>query len=263
MHLNPTYPENNSHPSSIMHAFRIWRVLCVLGTVGSALCANEVQYEGNYADSYDNEISQDQQEGESPTTPCHADFSRWDKLFIALEDSHMRQNMLLESLEQCCGGMQSLRTQVDKLAKGTCQQCQVSACMAQTEQASLRLHHSLAELREEEAERERRINTTLQMILHSSHEENAQLKHLEEAAPSASAGRRSGSHPTPRPGGLGTAWIKWFTSAWRTQEGASPLDMATMERALIAISTELQRVQLQLNTVIEQTGILRKVRGDT
>ncbi|KAM4543207.1 uncharacterized protein PAE49_019619 [Odontesthes bonariensis] len=261
MHLNPTYPENNSHQSSIMHAFSIWRVLCVLGIVGSTLCVNEVQYEGNYADNYDNEISRDLQEGESQTTPCHADFSRWDKLFIALEDSHMRQNMLLESLEQCCGGMHSLRTQVDKLAEGTCQQCQASACMAQTEQASLRLHHSLAELREEEAERERRMNTTLQMILHSSHEENARLKHLEKAVPSASEGRRNGNHPTARPRVWASAWIKWFTSGRREQEVNSP--MATMESALVAIATDLQRVHLQITKVIEQAGTLRNDRGDT
>lgn len=47
-----------------MHVFRIWRVLCVLGFVGASLCVNEIEYEGNYADNYDNEISQDQQGGE-------------------------------------------------------------------------------------------------------------------------------------------------------------------------------------------------------
>lgn len=41
-----------------------WGVLCVLGFVSASLCVNEVEYEGNYADNYDNEISQDQQEGE-------------------------------------------------------------------------------------------------------------------------------------------------------------------------------------------------------
>lgn len=47
-----------------MHVFRIWRVLCVLGFLGASLCVNEVEYEGNYADNYGNEISQDQREGE-------------------------------------------------------------------------------------------------------------------------------------------------------------------------------------------------------
>lgn len=47
-----------------MCVFRVWRVLCVLCYVGASLCVNRVEYEMNYADSYDNEISQDQQEGE-------------------------------------------------------------------------------------------------------------------------------------------------------------------------------------------------------
>lgn len=213
--------------------------------------------------------------GETPTSPCQAaDFSRWDKLFIALEDSHMRQNMLLESLEQCCGGMFSLRTQVDKLAKGTCQQCLPSlesACRAQAEQASVRLQRGLVELREEEAERERRLNATLQHLLHSSHEGNARLKRLEESrghrvVPSGSTDSRTGRQPTPGPGGLGAAFgsgTKPFPSVLKEQEVTSPLDMATLERALVTIATELQRVHLQLSRVIEQAGTLSKDRGDT
>lgn len=46
-----------------MLVFTIQQVLCVLGCVVGALCVSE--YEGNYVDNYDNEISQDQQEGES------------------------------------------------------------------------------------------------------------------------------------------------------------------------------------------------------
>lgn len=62
-----------------MHVFRIWRVLCVLGFVGASLCVNEVEYEGNYADDYDNEISQDQQGGEfcSFIFLFPACFNRW------------------------------------------------------------------------------------------------------------------------------------------------------------------------------------------
>uniref|UniRef100_UPI0037E76C07 pentraxin-related protein PTX3-like n=1 Tax=Semicossyphus pulcher TaxID=241346 RepID=UPI0037E76C07 len=258
-----------------MRVFRIWRVLCVLGFICASRCVNEVEYEGNYADSYDNEISQDQQEGETTSPPCQAaDFSRWDRLFISLEDSHMRQNMLLESLGQCCGGMLSLRTQVDKLSQGTCQQCQPSlesACRAQAEQSSIRLQQGLVELREEEAEKERRLNATLQQLLHSSREGNARLKRLEEvgvigAMPSGAADSRVGQQPTQRPGGLGAAFgfgMKPYPSGTKEQEVTSPLDMATMEKALVAIATELQRVHLQLSRVIEQAGTLRKNRGDT
>ncbi|XP_051252366.1 pentraxin-related protein PTX3-like [Dicentrarchus labrax] len=258
-----------------MSAFRIWRVLCVLGFVGASLCVNEVEYEGNYADNYDNEISQDQQGGETPTTPCQAaDFSRWDKLFIALEDSHMRQNMLLDSLEQCCGGMVPLRTQVDRLAKGTCQHCLPSlesACKAQAEQMRVRLQQGLVKLQKEEAERERSLNATLQQVLHSSLEANARLKRLEEGrghrvVPSGAADNRTGHQPTQIPGSLGAAFglgMKPLPSVLKEQEVTSPLDLATMEKALVAIATELQKVHLQLSRVIEQAGTLRKDRGDT
>lgn len=47
-----------------MRVLGIWRVLCVLSLVCASWCGNEAEYEGNYADSYDNQISQDQQEGE-------------------------------------------------------------------------------------------------------------------------------------------------------------------------------------------------------
>lgn len=39
-------------------------VLCVLGLLGASLCMNELEYDGNYTDNYDNEMSQDQQGGE-------------------------------------------------------------------------------------------------------------------------------------------------------------------------------------------------------
>lgn len=199
--------------------------------------------------------------GESPTAACQTDFSRWDKLFIALEDSNMRQNMLLESVEQCCGGTASLKTQLEKLTKGMCQQCAPSleaACRVHAEQASLRLQKSLVDLRDEEEERERRLNATLRMLLHGRH--HAWLKRLEEIISSASADSSMRDQPTPTPDGLG---MKLFTSGLKEQEVTSPVNIVTMESALAAIATELQRIHKQLNKVIEQVGTLGKGRGDT
>lgn len=199
----------------------------------------------------------------------------------------MKQNMLLESLEQCCGGTSALKAQVEKLAGGAvrCQQCVAaaapgveSACRAQVEQVNHRLQRGLAQLREEGVERERRLNTTLQMLLHSCQEGNVRLKRLEEGASRGGGhrvevtsgpgdGGRVRHQPTPRPfGGSGAT----FTSGMmmkpfqEQQEVTSSLDMATMERALVAIATELQRVHLQLSRVIERAAALRTDnRGDT
>lgn len=184
----------------------------------------------------------------------------------------MRQNMLLESLEQCCGGMVHLKTRVDKLASvDTCQQCvhgMESACRAQAEQVNLRLQRELEELRDEEAEREMRLNATLQMLLRSNHEGYARLMRLEEdrAVSSGAADSRMRHQPTPRPGGLGSTFslgVEPFSSGPREQEGAAPLDMRTVERAMVAIATELERVHLKLSRVIEQGGTQGNNRGDT
>ncbi|XP_038156580.1 uncharacterized protein LOC119793432 [Cyprinodon tularosa] len=241
-----------------MHVFRSWAVLCVLAAAISSLHANENDFDDGFADDYGNEISLDQQE-QSPTKPCRTDFSHWDKLFIALEDFHMRQNMLLDSMEQCCGGMVSLRSQMDKLLRGASQQTaprQVSACRGQTDLETLRLQHSLAELHQGRAEMERRINATLQMILNSQHEDSARLNRLEEAV---SENSRNRHQPTQRPGGLG--WTS--LTEQEEQEASSQLNLDMIKSSLVSIARDVQRLYLQLSTVIEQTGTLRKGRGDT
>ncbi|KAM4625035.1 pentraxin-related protein PTX3-like [Polymixia lowei] len=242
-----------------MCAFGVWRVLSVLCYVGTPLCANAADFEVNYMYNYDNEITQDQLEGESPATPCQAaEFSRWDKLFISLEDSHMKQNMLLESLEQCCGGVASLKAQVETLAEGACQQCLPSletACRGQAEQASLRLQRGLAELGEEGAERERRMNSTFHQLLHVSREQNARLKKLEEGGIHREEAAAGGGPITPRPGGSGEGLgLGVKSSGSKEQEVTSQLDAAKVERALVAITTELQKVQVQLSRLVERLG---------
>nr|XP_057946509.1 pentraxin-related protein PTX3-like [Doryrhamphus excisus] len=231
--------------SPIMGALKVWQLLCVLSCVGASLHLNQV----DYMDVYDNDVPREE---ESQQTPCQAaELTRWDKLFIALENSHMRQNMLLESFEKCCGGMAPLGAQVDHLARVTSRLC--STCFGQAEQANLKmLHRGLAELREEADARERRVNTTLQKILDSFPEED---------------GGKEGHLPTQRPeGGLAAALglgMKPFTSGLKEQEVNSPLDMASVEKALVAIATELQQVHVQLSRMIEQAGTLKKDRGDT
>lgn len=169
----------------------------------------------------------------------------------------MRQNMLLESVSQCCGGMASLRNQVEKLVKGSLPRLE-STCRAQAEQARAWLQVGFVELKEKGAERERKLNATLQQLLQRHHDGNALLERLEEpsAAAAAAAGSRMRHQPTQVPG------RKTFTSVLKEQEVTSPLDMAAMEKALVVIATELQKVHLQLTSVIEQAGTLRKDRGD-
>ncbi|XP_045076679.1 uncharacterized protein LOC123490914 [Coregonus clupeaformis] len=131
-------------------------MVCVLCCVSVSVCVNGEEYEVNYADNYENEITQDQQDGDSPVTTCQtAELSRWNKLFVALEDSHQREMMLMEALKQRFGG------------PGVCQQCLPAIeaiCRGQAEQASPRLQRGLVELKEEVTEREGRMNASLQQI---------------------------------------------------------------------------------------------------
>lgn len=199
-------------------------------------------------------------------TPCKAaEFSSWDRLFVALEDSHMRQNMLLDSVGQCCGGMAWLRTQVDKLVRGKALPGPEPACRLHVEQARLRLQQGLLEVQEEEARRERNLNATLQQLLRRSQEGNFLLKVLEErwghrAAPSGGAESKQGQRPTQTPGASGE---KPAPPLLKEQSVTSLPDAATVEKALVAIATELQTVHLQLSRVIEQVGTPKKGRGDT
>ncbi|XP_027855868.1 uncharacterized protein LOC114133913 [Xiphophorus couchianus] len=250
-----------------MHVFKVWGVLCVLSAAGSSLCVTEIEDDDGFAESYGNEISLDQQQ-ESSNTPYHAGLSHWDKLFIALEDSHMRQNMLLESAERCCGGMAPLRSQLDKLLRGASQQSspgQGSACRAQAEREALGLHRGLAELRRDGAEMERRINATLQAILRGRHEDAARLSRLEEAASESRSGG-SEHQPTQRPGGSGRAFSSGansFPSELEGQDLSSQVDLDMIRGSLVVIARDVQRVYLQLSTAIEQVGTLSKGRGDT
>lgn len=183
--------------------------------------------------------------------PCQpADFSRWDRLFVALEDSHMRQNVLLDSLGRCCGGMASLRTQLDKLVKGKALPGLETACRLHLEQVGVRLQQGLLEVKEEEARRERNLNATLQQLLLRTHEGNFPTRH----------------RPTPTPGASGAAsglGAKQASPLLKEQDVTSLPDTAAVEKALVAIATELQTVHLQLSRVIEQVGTPRKGRGDT
>lgn len=200
-----------------------------------------------------------------------ADFSSWDRLFVALEDSHMRQNMLLDSLSQCCGGMTSLRTQLDKLVKGKGLPNLESVCRLHVGQVRVRLQQGLLEVKEEEARRERNLNATLQQLLRQSHEGNFLLKRLEEswghrAAPSGGAESKMRHQPTQTPGASGAAFglgAKQASPLLKEQDVTLQQDTATVEKALVAIATELQTVHLQLSRVIEQVGTLKKGRGDT
>ncbi|XP_077587925.1 pentraxin-related protein PTX3-like [Stigmatopora nigra] len=138
---------------------RIWGVLCMMGYASTSPLLGQV----DYTDVYDNEVSREQHEADShqAQTSCQAaELSRWDKLFMALENSHMRQNMLLDSSESCRGAATALRAQVEHLARTASRQCPPWQAVLKT----------LQDLREEGEARERRFNASLQTLIRSKAE---------------------------------------------------------------------------------------------
>ena len=131
----------------------------------------------------------------------------------------MRQNVLLDTLMQCCGGgaISLSAKPSEQPAEGACQHCRrrspdlESACPGQLGHSSLRLLRGLlVEMREEEeTARERRMNATLQRLLQASRELSAHLQRLEmnwaqrEEAEATARPSGGGALMTQRPGGRG------------------------------------------------------------
>uniref|UniRef100_A0A667Z3B5 Pentraxin 3 n=1 Tax=Myripristis murdjan TaxID=586833 RepID=A0A667Z3B5_9TELE len=84
--------------ASSMFRWSLPQAACVLSVFVSLALAYEDDIEVNYSDNYYNEITEgDPQEPTPSTAPCKIpDLTKWDKLFSMLENSQMRENMLLQ-----------------------------------------------------------------------------------------------------------------------------------------------------------------------
>ncbi|XP_060902225.1 pentraxin-related protein PTX3 [Labrus mixtus] len=81
-----------------MFRWRLPQAVCVLSACVCLLLAYEDDIEVNYADPFYNEITEGQTPEPTPSsTPCSSpDLTKWDKLFSMLENSQMRENMMLQ-----------------------------------------------------------------------------------------------------------------------------------------------------------------------
>ncbi|XP_037124599.1 pentraxin-related protein PTX3 [Syngnathus acus] len=78
-----------------------WKLPLAMGAWSICVCLTlnyEDDIEVNYADTYYNEITEDETPEPTPSaTPCSSpDLTKWDKIFSMLENSQMRENMLLQ-----------------------------------------------------------------------------------------------------------------------------------------------------------------------
>uniref|UniRef100_UPI0037E8DDDB pentraxin-related protein PTX3 n=1 Tax=Semicossyphus pulcher TaxID=241346 RepID=UPI0037E8DDDB len=81
-----------------MFRWRLPQAVCVLSACVCLLLAYEDDIEVNYADPFYNEITEGDTPEPTPTSaPCSSpDLTKWDKMFSMLENSQMRENMLLQ-----------------------------------------------------------------------------------------------------------------------------------------------------------------------
>ncbi|XP_041668900.1 pentraxin-related protein PTX3 [Cheilinus undulatus] len=81
-----------------MFLWRLPRAACVLSACVCLLLAYEDDIEVNYADPFYNEITESDTPEPTPTSaPCSSpELTKWDKMFSMLENSQMRENMLLQ-----------------------------------------------------------------------------------------------------------------------------------------------------------------------
>ncbi|XP_030008858.1 pentraxin-related protein PTX3 [Sphaeramia orbicularis] len=94
---------------------RFPQAVCVLSVCACLAFTYDDDIEVNYADTYYNEITDGDTPEPTPSqAPCSSpDLSKWDKLFSMLENSQMRENMLLQFADDIMKGeMESLRSEM-------------------------------------------------------------------------------------------------------------------------------------------------------
>ncbi|XP_067219610.1 pentraxin-related protein PTX3 [Chanodichthys erythropterus] len=192
-------------------------------------------YGEDYSDSYYNEISNgDSLKTGATQIPCPPqDFSRWDKLFIMLEDSQMKQNMLVQQCEDMVKAeMDTIRKELHKLNHNkACVQASENTCRCVSEQMNHNLNQAMEQLREAADMYQAQNNETLQQLAQFSRNQASRLTKLESNSLLGAS--------------LGQVAMKSF-SAYPKEQEASTTDSGKLERALMATAADLQRVHVQL-----------------
>ncbi|KAK1900567.1 Pentraxin-related protein PTX3 [Dissostichus eleginoides] len=82
----------------IMFRWTLPQAVCVLSACVCLVFTYEDDFEVNYTDTFYNEIGESETPEPTPTpVPCSSrDLTKWDKLFKMLENSQMRENMMLQ-----------------------------------------------------------------------------------------------------------------------------------------------------------------------
>ncbi|XP_051555099.1 pentraxin-related protein PTX3-like isoform X2 [Myxocyprinus asiaticus] len=194
------------------------------------------EYGEEYSDPYYNEITNGEHQQRATQIPCQSqDVSRWDKLFIMLEDSQMRQNMLLQQSEDMVKvEMNALWKELQKLSSNNnkaCIQALENTCKCIKEQINLKLDRAIEQLREALDKFQAQNNEMFQQLLQFSRSQATRLTKLESNVLQ----------------GVGLTHVAMKSlPTYPKEEEASSADSGNLERALIATAADLQRVHAQL-----------------
>ncbi|XP_004682369.1 PREDICTED: pentraxin-related protein PTX3 [Condylura cristata] len=161
-------------------------LLCALWSAVPAENADD--YELMYV-NLDNEIDNGLHPTEDPTPcDCRQEHSEWDKLFIMLEDSQMREGMLLQATDDLLRGeMQRLRAELGRLAGSLARPCPPAAsaetrlarALEELLQASRDAGRRLARLEGSEAQRPGPAGCALGAVLEELRKTRADLQALQ------------------------------------------------------------------------------------
>ncbi|XP_077016995.1 pentraxin-related protein PTX3 [Tamandua tetradactyla] len=158
-------------------------LFCVLWSAVSA--ENSDDYELMYV-NLDNEIDNGIHPTEDPTLcDCSREHTEWDKLFIMLENSQMREGMLLQATDDVLRGeLQRLRAELDRLANSLGRPCAPAAAaeakparaLEELLQASRDASRRLARLEDAQAQRREEAGRALAAMLQELQQMRADLR---------------------------------------------------------------------------------------
>ncbi|XP_056467358.1 pentraxin-related protein PTX3 [Gadus chalcogrammus] len=241
----------------------LWSIscaLCVVSACVSLTVAYDDDIEVEYGNSYDNEIIEEEPKNATPSpSPCSSgDLTKWDKMFSMLENSQMRENMLLQYADDIIKvEMGSLRAELLRMVAQNGGSCGVAVEMA-GRRLSLMLEKRLRDTLERislpgpsargPSDREEAL---LQQVLSAARAQGSRLAKLESSCLGAGLGPASPSASDSKTGAQGLAG----DGKGRLEQEVTPPreGMAALERTLAAVVTELQETRAQLQQVTRST----------
>ncbi|XP_016336391.1 pentraxin-related protein PTX3 [Sinocyclocheilus anshuiensis] len=196
----------------------------------------------SFGEDYFNEITdEDQLEEVTPTPssePCRSPvFTKWDKLFTMLENSQMKENMLLQYADDIIKvELQSLRGELLQFVAqygGSCTSAVESSVRRAGIQTETRLQNALHRVREVSADQYTQHDAALQQLLAASVNQAARMERLESGCLKLGGG------------GLASQ-AKSFQVRQLMQEVTETENRGRLEKTLATISSELQTIREQL-----------------